>query len=114
MSAGIVKPHILYPKNSAQHAADLKMLLQMEKLQPAFLNPDTNMPKQITWMVLVMRDQATFKWTESYSGKFYYTYFYSLQWSNLFKLSRTAEWLLVKSSFKYFYSIHFKWVMLQF
>jgi len=48
MCAGVVKPHVLYPKNSAQHAADLKMLLQKEELQPPFLNPDTNTPKQIT------------------------------------------------------------------
>lgn len=36
MCAGVVKPYVLYPKNSAQHAADLKMLLQKEELQPAF------------------------------------------------------------------------------
>ena len=48
MCAGAAKPHVLYPKNSSQHAVDRKMLLQKEELQPAFLNPDTNMPKQIT------------------------------------------------------------------
>lgn len=46
--AGVVKPHVIYPKNSAQHAADLKMLLQKEELQSAFLNPYTHTLKQIT------------------------------------------------------------------
>jgi len=46
--AGVVKPHVIYPKNSAQHAADLKMLIQKEELCSAFLNPDTHTLKQIT------------------------------------------------------------------
>ena len=45
--AGVVKPHVIYPKNSAQHATDLKMLVQKE-LRSAFLNPDTHTLKQIT------------------------------------------------------------------
>ena len=46
--AGVVKPHIIYPKNSAQHAADLKILLHKDELQSAFLNPKTHTLKQIT------------------------------------------------------------------
>jgi len=45
--AGVVKPHVIYPKNSAQHATDLKMLVQKE-LRSTFLNPDTHTLKQIT------------------------------------------------------------------
>ena len=48
MCAGIVKAQELYPKNPAQHSADMKKLLDITELNPAFINPDTNQPKQIT------------------------------------------------------------------
>ena len=47
LCAGIVKAHGIYPINPAQHAADLKMLLKKGELQPAFVNPDTGLPKAI-------------------------------------------------------------------
>ena len=47
MCAGIVKAHGLYPKNPAQHSADLKMLMGIDELNPAFINTDTNQQKQI-------------------------------------------------------------------
>ena len=48
MCAGIVKAHGLYPKNPAQHSADLKMLIDISELNPVFINTDTNQKKQIT------------------------------------------------------------------
>ena len=48
LCAGVVKAHGIYPKNPAQHAADLKMLLRKDELRPAFVNPDTDLPKSIT------------------------------------------------------------------
>ena len=48
LCAGVVKAHSLYPKNPAQHAADMKMLLRKSELQPAFVNPENGLSKQIT------------------------------------------------------------------
>ena len=48
MCAGIVKVHGLYPKNPAQHSADLKMLLNTTELKPAFINQETQQQKLIT------------------------------------------------------------------
>lgn len=48
MCAGIVKAHGLYPKNPAQHSADLKMLLNTTELKPAFINQETQQQKLIT------------------------------------------------------------------
>ena len=48
MCAGIVKAHGLYPKNPAQHSADLKMLLNTTELKPAFINRETQQQKRIT------------------------------------------------------------------
>ena len=42
MCSGIVKAHALYPRNPAQHSADLKMLMGINELNPAFINTDTN------------------------------------------------------------------------
>ena len=45
---GVVKaPSSIHPKNPCQHSADLTMLERLEKLQPAFLHPDTGAPKSI-------------------------------------------------------------------
>ena len=46
--AGVVKTHVIYPKNSVSHAADLKMLFHKDELQFAFLNPNTHTLEQIT------------------------------------------------------------------
>lgn len=48
LCAGVVKAHGIYPKNPAQHAADLKMLLNKDELRPVFVNSDTDLPKPIT------------------------------------------------------------------
>ena len=45
--ADIVKGSGVYPKNAAQHAADLAMLENIPTIQPAFLNPQNNSAKQI-------------------------------------------------------------------
>ena len=42
-----MKAHGIYPKNPAQHADDLKMLLRKDELQPAFVISDTGQPKSI-------------------------------------------------------------------
>lgn len=44
---GVVKAAKIYPKNPAQHSADLDMLSQLPELQPAFMNTLTNLPKHI-------------------------------------------------------------------
>ena len=45
--AGIVKGAGIYPKNAAQHAADLTMLENVPTIQPAFMNPQNGNAKQI-------------------------------------------------------------------
>ena len=45
--AGVVKGAKVYPKNPAQHSADLEMLECADSIQPAFINSLTNQPKLI-------------------------------------------------------------------
>ena len=45
--AGIVKPVKIFPKNPAQHFADLKMFSSIPELQPAFINPISGDAKEI-------------------------------------------------------------------
>lgn len=47
LSAGVVKTTAAYPKNTTQHAADLRMLGNCESMPRAFINPATKTPKQI-------------------------------------------------------------------
>ena len=47
LCAGVVKPAKVYPKNPAQHYADLQMLNAAPELEPAFVNPLTRKPKEI-------------------------------------------------------------------
>lgn len=47
MCAGIVKGAGVFPKNPAQHMADLEMLETMEEMKPSFFNSVTNKPKTI-------------------------------------------------------------------
>ena len=47
LCAGVVKAQAIYPKNPAQHYADLNLLSVAPELQPSFLNPQTNKPKLI-------------------------------------------------------------------
>ena len=44
---GVVKAHSLFPKNAAQHAADLEMLQHKQELATAFINPHTGAFKAI-------------------------------------------------------------------
>lgn len=46
---GLVKPHLVYEKSSAQHMADVEMLEKKEELSSVFKLPDGN-PKS-TWCV---------------------------------------------------------------
>lgn len=45
--AGVVKGAGVYPKNAAQHAADLSMLQDVPTIQPAFTDPQNGWAKQI-------------------------------------------------------------------
>ena len=45
--AGVVKAAGVYPKNAAQHAADLSMVEKEENVKAAFFSPVTKKPKQI-------------------------------------------------------------------
>ena len=47
LCAGVVKAAKVYPKNAAQHHADLDMLMKMPELQSAFVNPCTGEPKKL-------------------------------------------------------------------
>ena len=47
LCAGIVKASFIYPKNPAQHSADLDMLEEREELKRAFVNPSSGQPKNI-------------------------------------------------------------------
>lgn len=47
LCAGVVKGAGVFPKNAAQHAADISMLDSVSTLQAAFVNPSTGNPKQI-------------------------------------------------------------------
>ena len=47
LCAGVVKATGIYPKNPAQHSADIKMLESVSELSQAFLNPRTSSPKEI-------------------------------------------------------------------
>lgn len=47
LCCGVVKGSGIYPKNAAQHSADLKMLGSVATLQPAFVSPSTGLPKTI-------------------------------------------------------------------
>ena len=44
---GVVKASGVYPKNPAQHAADIDFLRTQPELQPVFINSLTNLPKSI-------------------------------------------------------------------
>ena len=46
LCAGVVKATGIYPKNPAQHSADIKMLESVSELSQAFLNPRTSSPKE--------------------------------------------------------------------
>ena len=47
MCAGVVKGSKVYPKNPAQHYADIEMLSNIPDLQSVFLHPSSGQPKQI-------------------------------------------------------------------
>jgi len=47
MCVGVVKGAGVYPKNPAQHIADLEMLELCDVVKPLFLNPTTNEPKPV-------------------------------------------------------------------
>ena len=50
LCACVVKAHKIFPKNPAQHYADLKMLSDAAELKPAFINPHTGKKKLIECM----------------------------------------------------------------
>ena len=45
--AGVVKAKKLFPKNPAQHYADMFLLEKQEEIRPAFVNPLTGKPKEV-------------------------------------------------------------------
>jgi len=47
MCAGVVKGAKIFPKNPAQHYADLKMLSKVPELQSVFMNPSTGIQKRL-------------------------------------------------------------------
>ena len=69
--AGVVKANGLYPKNPAQHAADIQMLEELPQIGPAFINPITNRRKEIECVRVdgacdegPSHDEIQFYWTE--------------------------------------------------
>ena len=47
VQARLIKPSKIFPKNPAQHAADLKMLTTIPELQQAVQNHLTGLPKSV-------------------------------------------------------------------
>ena len=47
LCAGVVKGQMIFPKNPAQHFADMLMLQEAPILQPAFISPKTREPKMV-------------------------------------------------------------------
>ena len=84
--AGVVKAHALYPKNPAQHAADLKMLANSPELKNAFYNP-LNKPKEI---VCVRVDGASDEGPSHLEVQFWWTNFH-LTHSNYITLISTRS-----------------------
>lgn len=50
LCAGVVKAKGLYEKNAAQHLADLEMISSKEEFKTAFVDKDTNQPKDIEFI----------------------------------------------------------------
>ena len=71
LCAGVVKATGIYPKNPAQHSADIKMLESVSELSQAFLNPRTSSPKEIECIRVdgatdegPSHEEVQFWWTE--------------------------------------------------
>lgn len=71
LSAGVVKATGVYPKNPAQHMADLKLLENVYSIQPAFMNPITDKVKQVECIRVdgasdegPSHEEVQFLWTE--------------------------------------------------
>ena len=112
--AGVVKPHVIYPKNSAQHAADLKMLLHKDELQSAFLNPKMHTVKQITCVRVDGSVQVTLKYNSGgqstilVQGNFITLVSTCSSGASCLNRVEVQNGCLAKA----FYPINFKWIML--
>ena len=81
MCAGIVKSNGIFPKNSAQHACDLKMLEQMTEFKLAFVNPEKGKQNLIECIRVdgasdegPSHEEVQFYWTERHlESKLYAT-----------------------------------------
>lgn len=70
--AGVVKaPSSIHPKNPCQHSVDLQMLEKQSELQPAFVNPLTNVTKAVDAIRVdgasdegPTHDEVQYYWTE--------------------------------------------------
>ena len=73
MCAGVVKASAVYPKNPAQHFADLKMLAEKEVFSPVFTNSATSLPKSIEVIRVdgagdegPLHEEVQYWWTEKH------------------------------------------------
>ena len=74
--AGVVKASGLYPKNPAQHAADIEMLEELLQMNPAFTNPITSQRKEIECIRVdgasdegPSHEEIQFNWTERHYNR---------------------------------------------
>ena len=70
LCAGVVKAHKTFPKNPAQHSADIKMLANAPELKPTFVNPNTGDKKLIDSMRV---DGATYEGPVHEEVQFWFT-----------------------------------------
>ena len=68
--AGVVKAHSLFPKNAAQHAADLEMLQHKPELATVFINPETRTIKAVE---CIRVDGASNEGPSHHETQFYWT-----------------------------------------
>ena len=68
--AGVVKAHSLFPKNAAQHAADLEMLQHKPELATVFINPETRTIKAVE---CIQVDGASDEGPSHHETQFYWT-----------------------------------------
>lgn len=111
-SAGLVKAHILYPKDPSQHAADLVML----ENDPDFKFCLKNKPIDCIRVDGAgdegpMHTEVQFLWTETPgTGKSLYLGYQSLQWIIIPQQGRTPKWMFSCGSLKHLHSIDNSWL----
>ena len=95
LCAGIVKASVLFPKNAAQHASDIKMLEQMPHFKAAFYHPESGVCKAIECIRVdgaadegPMHEEVQFFWSARHLEKGYYATYVTARCSGQSYLNR--------------------------